>query len=168
MTFEERIEAKIFLIRDRRVMIDVDLAELYQVTPKRLREQIRRNVSRFPDDFMFELTKSEVSELLEGAANCGTLEKLRYSNTLPRAFTEYGAIMLANILNSERAISASIEVVRTFVKIKELAFSNKELFARIEKLEHGQLNHEQKFKAMIELIKQIPKPQITTKKKIGI
>ena len=105
----ENIESRIFLIRGHKVMIDADLANIYGVTTKRLNEQIKRNRDRFPEDFMFQLTKEEKDEVV---ANCDHLKKLKYSPVLPNAFTEHGAIMIATILNSPVAVQASIHVVR--------------------------------------------------------
>ena len=102
----ENIESRIFLIRGHKVMIDADLANIYGVTTKRLNEQVKRNRERFPEDFMFQLTKEEKDEVV---ANCDHLKKLKYSPVLPNAF---GAIMIATILNSPVAVQASIHVVR--------------------------------------------------------
>jgi hypothetical protein len=108
----ERIERSIFLIRGQRVMLDADLAELYDVTTKRLNEQVKRNRGRFPADFMFQLTAKEKTEVV---ANCDHLSKLKFSPVLPNAFTEHGAIMVASVLNTPRAIQTSVLVVRAFV-----------------------------------------------------
>ncbi len=104
----EVIERRILLIRGQRVMLDVDLADLYGVGFKQLSQQVRRNLDRFPDDFMFQLTKKEKEEVI---ANCNHLAKLRFSPAFPRAFTEHGTIMLANVLRSPKAAAASIQVV---------------------------------------------------------
>ena len=104
-------------------MIDADLAKLYGVATKRLNEQIRRNRDRFPNDFMFRLTAREKSEVV---ANCDHLSQLKFSTVLPYAFTEHGAIMAASVLNTRRAIDASIFVVRAFVKLREMLATHKE------------------------------------------
>jgi predicted XRE-type DNA-binding protein len=98
----ELIASKILLIRNQKVMIDSDIAELYGVTTKRLNQQVNRNVNRFPKHFMFELTEDEKSEVV---ANCNHLEKLKFSAVLPKVFTEHGIMMLANVLRNERAIT---------------------------------------------------------------
>src|SRR5512137_2989191 len=108
-----QIEERILLIRGQRVMLDADLAGLYGTTTKRLNEQVKRNRSRFPEDFMFQLTKKEKAEVV---AICDHLAKLKFSPVLPNAFTEHGAIMVASVLNSKRAIEVSVYVVRTFVR----------------------------------------------------
>ena len=103
------VESKILLIRGKKVMIDKDIAELYGVTTKRLNEQVKRNHTRFPEDFMFQLTGIEKSEVV---ANCDHLNNLKYSPNLPYAFTEYGVVMLASVLNSERAIEVNIQILK--------------------------------------------------------
>ncbi|MEM9143425.1 MAG: ORF6N domain-containing protein [Bacteroidota bacterium] len=98
---DELIASRILLVRGQKVMIDADIAQLYGVDTKRLNEQVKRNIDRFPDNFMFELTKDEKSELV---AKCDHLERLKFSHVLPKAFTEHGILMVANVLTSERAI----------------------------------------------------------------
>lgn len=114
----ERIEAKIILIRGQKVMLDRDLAELYGVPTKRLNEQVKRNIKRFPEDFMFQLTKEEKIELV---ANCDHLRPLKYSTQLPYVFTEQGVAMLSSVLNSERAILVNIQIMRTFTPLEQNA-----------------------------------------------
>ena len=108
-----RIEQHILLVRGEKVIIDADLAKFYGVPTKRLNEQVKRNKARFPEDFMFQLSSEEKSELV---ANCDHLEKLKYSRNLSYAFTEHGAIMAASVLNSKRAVEVSVYIVRAFVK----------------------------------------------------
>lgn len=127
-----RIESRILLIRGQKVMIDADLAELYGVPTKRLNEQVKRNQERFPADFMFQLTAGEKQEVV---ANCDHLAKLKFSKTLPYAFTEHGAIQAANVLASPQAIEVGVYVVRAFVHLRELVVSNKELALRLDELE---------------------------------
>ena len=126
------IEKRILLLRGRKVVLDVDLAELYGVTVKRFREQVRRNMERFPEDFMFTLTERERNEV---ATNSIHLESLRVSRVLPLAFTEYGALMAAGVLNSPVAIHMSIEIIRAFVRLRELLASNRDLAKKLEALE---------------------------------
>src|SRR5208283_8076 len=118
------IEERILFIRGEKVIIDADLAELYGVPTKRLNEQVKRNIDRFPADFMFQLTIKEKEEVV---ANCDHLERLKYSPTLPYAFTEHGAIMAASVLNSPKAVEVSVFVVRAFVKLRQLAGEHREL-----------------------------------------
>jgi len=119
-----RIEHLIQLIRNHRVILDADLARLYGVATKALNQAVKRNRKRFPPDFMFRLTEEEKNEVVTA---CDHLSRLRFSPVLPCAFTEHGAIMLANVLNSERAVKASVQVVRAFVRLREVLASNREL-----------------------------------------
>ena len=148
----ERIERSILLIRGKKVMIDADLATLFGVTTKRLKEQVRRNPGRFPPDFMFELTPEETSEAV---ANCDHLERLKFSPYMPFAFTKYGALMLANVLNSPRPIQASLQIVRTYVRLRELLSSNPELARRIDALEE---KYGRQFKVVFDAIRQLFEP----------
>jgi hypothetical protein len=136
---EETIASIIYLIRGEKVMLDVDLAELYGVETKILKQAVRRNLNRFPPDFLFELTKEEDAHLREqfGASNIGR-GGARY---LPFAFTEQGVAMLSGILNSERAISVNIAIMRTFVQMRKLMFSNAELSQRVGDLERLMNEH---------------------------
>lgn len=108
---------KILFIRDLKVMLDGDLANLFGVTTKRLNEQVKRNIKRFPEDFMIQLTGNEKAQVV---ANCDHLRKLKYSPHLPFAFTEHGVVMLASVLNSERAILINIQIVRIFNKMRRV------------------------------------------------
>ena len=126
------VENRILLIRDRRVMLDTDLADVYGVTTKRLNEQVKRNRARFPPKYMFQLTAREKDEVV---ANCDHLSKIRFSPGLPYAFTEHGAIMLASVLNSMAAIKASIAVVDAFVRVRELLSTHKDLARELKELE---------------------------------
>lgn len=127
-----KLEAKIFVFRGQRVMLDADLAELYGVKTKRLNEQVRRNPLRFPADFAFRLTAEEKAEVV---AKCDHLQRLRFSPVLPRVFSEHGALMLANVLNSPRAILVSIEVVRAFCRIRAMASAQSDLAVKLQALE---------------------------------
>jgi phage regulator Rha-like protein len=130
----ERIERAILLIRGQKVMLDADLAELYGVSTKRLNEQVKRNRNRFPSDFMFKLNSQEKAEVV---ANCDHLHKLKYSTVMPYAFTEHGTIMLASVLNSQKAIEVSIYVVRAFVKLREMLKTHKELANKLSQLRNS-------------------------------
>ena len=157
----ERIDRGILIIRGQKVMIDADLAELYGVPTKRLNEQVRRNADRFPADFMFQLTDDEKKQVV---ANCDPLQKLKYSATLPYAFTEHGAVMLAAVLNSPVAVQASIQVVRAFVRIRQLLATNTDLARRMATLEK---KYDARFKAVFDAIKQLMSTDEKPKKKIG-
>jgi len=130
----ERIERAILLIRGEKVMLDSDLAELYGVDTRRLNEQVRRNLNRFPRDFMFRLTPAEYKNLRSQIATSSSHGGRRY---LPYAFTEHGALMLANVLNSERAAQTSVQVVRAFVRLRQMLASNAELSRKLEALERN-------------------------------
>lgn len=157
----ERIEQKILWIRGQKVMIDVDLAEIYGVTPKRLREQVRRNRARFPEDFMFQLSKEEQREV---AANCGHLRRLKFSPSSAYAFTEHGAIMLASVLNSPVAIRASVQVVRAFVRLRQLLATHKDLARKLEELEK---KYDSQFKIVFDAIRELMSPPPPKTKRIG-
>ena len=128
----ERIQNSILFVRGKKVMIDRDIAELYGVETRRLNEQVKRNKGRFPEDFMFKLTKKEKDWVV---ANCDHLQILKFSRTNPYAFTEHGAVMLASILTTEIAVQASIQVVRAFVKLRKLLISNEQLSRKLIQLE---------------------------------
>lgn len=127
------IERRILVIRGHKVMIDADLASLYGVPTKALNQAVKRNAQRFPPDFMFQLTAAEKQEVV---TNCDHLAKLKFSKSLPFAFTEHGAIQAANVLASPQAIDMGVYVVRAFVHLRELVVSNKELALRLDDLEN--------------------------------
>lgn len=147
-----RIDRTILVIRGGRVMLDADLADLYGVTTKRLNEQVKRNRDRFPADFMFRLTRAEKDEVV---AFCDHLRKLKFSPTLPYAFTEHGALMLAGVLKSEIAIAMSIEVVRAFVRLREMIASHRDLSRRLVKLE---AKYDARFKEVFDAIRRLREP----------
>ncbi|MBU1045246.1 MAG: ORF6N domain-containing protein [Candidatus Omnitrophica bacterium] len=160
-----KIEQRILLMRGEKVMIDADLAEFYGVSTKRLNEQIKRNIKRFPEDFIFQLTENEKAEVV---ANCDHLLNLKYSKSLPYAFTEHGAIMAASVLNSARAIEASIFIVRAFVQLREAIASNKEIALKVAQLERKLADHDGQILALVEAIKEflVFKP-VPKKRQIG-
>lgn len=128
----EVIKDKIYEIRGVRVMLDFDLAKLYSIENKRLKEQVRRNIERFPFDFMFELTKFEWSELV---ANCDQLpDSIKHSYILPMAFSEQGVAMLSGILRSQKAIEVNISIMRAFVQMRQFLLQNREIILSIEEL----------------------------------
>jgi len=161
---EQIVENRILLIRGQKVLLAPDLAALYGVSSKRLHEQVRRNRSRFPEDFMFQLTESEWNEL---AANCGRFKNLKHSNMLPYAFTEHGAFMLANVLNSERAVEVSIFVMRAFVRLREMLGTHKELAHKLEELEKHVRDHDGHIRTLFEAIRQMMTPPPSKNRKIG-
>ena len=152
----ERIERAIFFIRGQKVMLDADLAEIYGVTTKRLNEQVRRNMGRFPPDFMFQLSEPEKTEVV---ANCDHLARLKFSPYLPFAFTEHGALMLANVLNSKRAVQASVQVIRAFVRLRKMMASHADLARKLELLEK---KYNAQFRVVFDAIRQLmvePEPR---------
>ena len=155
------IENKILLFRGHKVIVDADLAVLYGVTTKRLKEQVRRNIDRFPEDFMFKLTAAEKKQV---AANCGHLAHLKYSPFLPYAFTEYGALMAANVLNSPKAVRVSIQIVRAFMHIRRVLSSHAELARKLVQLER---KYDEQFKVVFEAIRRLVQPPERPGRRIG-
>ena len=164
----ELIASKILVIRNQKVMIDADLAELYGVQTKALNQAVKRNPARFPDDFMFQLTAAEKAEVV---TNCDHLNNLKFSKTLPFAFTEHGAIQAANVLSSPQAAEVGVYVVRAFVRLRELLASNKELGQRLDELEQRierkLTTHDQAITGLIDTLRQLMTPPETTKRPIG-
>jgi hypothetical protein len=156
-----RIERAILQIRGLRVMVDADLAMLYGVTTKVLNQAVKRNKDRFPGDFMFQLTPEEK---LEVVTNCDHLSRLRFSPVLPYVFTEHGVLMLANILNSERAVRVSVQIVRTFVRLRETLSTHSDLARKLTEMEK---KYDVQFKVVFEAIRQLMAPPIKSKRKIG-
>ena len=129
---DEIVISKIVIVREKKVMLDIDLAELYAVPTKRLNEQVKRNINRFPKDFMFQLSKVEKHELIDSHSH---LNRLKYSPKLPYAFTEHGVVMLASVLNSERAIEVNVQIVRIFTRMREMLLTHKDILLKLEQLE---------------------------------
>jgi phage regulator Rha-like protein len=159
---DEVVMNKIYIIRNQKVMLDKDLAELYGVKSIRLREQVKRNLSKFPSHFMFQLTEIEVEIMVSQNA---IPSKSHLGGTLPYVFTEHGVLMLANVLKSERAIQVSIRIIELFVKLREMLLANAELRYEIEKikkkLDNQDKNMEIVFRYLDELLekKENPKPR---------
>ena len=143
------VENMIFFVRGHKVMLDFDLASLYGVETKQLKRAVRRNSERFPDDFMFELTKDEYDSL---RCQFGTLERGAHSKYLPFAFTEQGVAMLSSVLNSRRAIQVNIAIMRTFTKLREIMATHKELKQKIEEMEK---KYDGKFQIVFAAIKEL-------------
>ena len=162
---QEAVERRILFIRGQKVMLDRELAKLYGVKTKRLNEQVHRNLSRFPEDFIFQLTKEEFENWKSqfATSNQDTMGLRRR----PYAFTEQGVAMLSSVLNSERAIHVNIAIMRAFVKLKQILSMNKELAYKLTELEHKIEKHDEDIQAIFEAIRQLmapppikPKPQI--------
>jgi len=161
---DENVMNKIIMIRGIKIMIDRDLAELYGVTTKRLNEQVKRNRKRFPDDFMFQLTQQEKNDVV---ANCDHLTNLRFSPNLPYVFTEHGAVMLASVLNSQRAIEVNIQIVRVFTRMRELLSTHKDILLQLEKIENKLTRHDDDIALIFEYLKQLLNPPQSPRRKIG-
>lgn len=159
---QEIIETKIIFIRGKKAMLDKDLAQLYGVETRALNQAVRRNIDRFPEDFMFQLTKEEAEELLR--SQFVTLKRGQHYKYLPYAFTENGVAMLSSVLNSERAIKVNIQIMRTFTKLREMLMTHKDLKEKIEAMEK---KYDYQFKIVFDALKQLLEPPMKTKKKIG-
>ncbi|MBI5675214.1 MAG: ORF6N domain-containing protein [Nitrospirae bacterium] len=157
----EIIERKIYLLRGHKVLLDSDLAELYGVEVKQLKRQVRRNIKRFPEDFMFELQKEEYESL---RSHFGTLKRGEHSKYLPYAFTEQGVAMLSSVLNSDRAIEVNIQIMRALVKLRELIATHKDLARKLSDMEK---KYDTQFKVVFDAIRQLMKPEESKKGKIG-
>ncbi|MCX7148656.1 MAG: ORF6N domain-containing protein [Rhodocyclales bacterium] len=155
---------RILQLRGQRVMLDADLAELYGVTTKRLNEQVKRNIERFPEDFMFQLNAEEKTEVV---AICDHLGQLKYSRSLPYAFTEHGALMLGNVLKSSRAVEVSLLVVRAFVQIREMLSAHKDIAAKLDQMERKLSSHDQAIAGLIDAIRQLMAPATPARRGIG-
>ncbi len=165
---ETQIVNKIHIIRKEKVMLDQDLAELYDVETSYLKRQVRRNIDRFPEDFMFELT-SEEFENLRSQNGTSSWGGTRYA---PMAFTEQGVAQLSSVLNSGRAIQVNIQIIRLFTKMRNLLLSHHELFLKIEKMEHLLTNHDQDIAVLFDYLKKLlsedkQKKSQDTRKRIG-
>ncbi|MDP2794344.1 MAG: ORF6N domain-containing protein [Sulfurisoma sp.] len=160
----ETVARRILMIRERRVMLDVDLADLYGVETRALNQAVKRNQDRFPEDFMFRLTAAEKQEVI---TKCDHLARLKYSPNLPYAFTEHGALMLGNVLKSSRAVEVSLLVVRTFVELREMLAGHKELAAKLEQLERKVGSHDQTLAGLIDAIRGLMKQPELNRRGIG-
>jgi phage regulator Rha-like protein len=159
----ELIERRIFLIRSQKVMIDSDLADLYQVTTGNLNLAVRRNLDRFPEDFMFQLSEKEFENLRLHSATSSWGGR-RY---LPYAFTEHGVAMLSSVLNSPRAVQMNILIIRAFVKLREMLATHKDLARKIEDLERQQKEHGQQLAAVYSIVKRLIDIPLKSSKPIG-
>lgn len=157
----ERIEQKIYLIRNEKVMLDSDLAALYEVETKVLNRVLKRNQERFPEDFAFQLTFQEVTAL---RCHFGTSKERGGRRYLPYVFTEQGIAMLSGVLQSGRAIAVNIAIMRTFVKLRKMIASHKELAEKLNKLER---RYDQQFKVVFDAIRELMAPPVTKKRTIG-
>jgi len=152
---DEIISNKIYFIREQKVMLDRDLAKLYNVETKQLKRQVRRNIERFPNDFMFELTKEELENWRSqfGTSNSDKMG-LRYK---PLAFTEQGVAMLSSVLSSKTAINVNIQIIRIFTKIRTMLLSHKDLLIKLKEIEDKVSSHDEQMLLIFEYIKQFEK-----------
>jgi len=161
----ERIERSIFLVHGQKVMLDRDLARLYGVETRALNQAVRRNIDRFPEDFMFRLTREEImriSQFVISSAGPGA-RTLKYSKNV-MVFTEHGVAMLSSVLNSPRAVQVNIQIMRTFAKLREIISQHKDLARRLDELEK---KYDSQFKVVFDAIRQLMKPPETKKRPIG-
>lgn len=163
---QETIEKKIYLVRGHKVMLDNDLAELYGVKTKSLNLAVKRNISRFPTDFMFQLSGQEY-ESLRFQIETLKLGRGRHRKYLPFVFTEQGVAMLSSVLNSERAIQVNIQIMRIFTKLKQIMFSSKELALKLQILERKFTDHDKKFEIVFEAIRKLIQMPKEETRKIG-
>ena len=169
----DNVESAIHLIRGQRVMLDSDLAAIYGVTTKRLNEQLKRNSSRFPEDFAFQLTIEEFTNLKSQIATSSLRSPLGTSGLhggkrkLPWVFTEHGALMLASVLNSDVAVQASVRVVRAFVKLRQMVAANAELAAKLEELERRLDSHDEAIVDLFAALRRLLESEPRKKREIG-
>ena len=159
------VETRILVLRGQKIILDRDLADLYEVPVKRLNQQVKRNAERFPADFLFQLTPEECESLRSQIATSKPGSGGR--RYLPYAFTEHGTIMAATVLNSQRAIEMSVFVVRAFVRLRELLATNRELAEKVTELDRRLRTHDGAIRQIIDAIKELTTPPATPRKQIG-
>lgn len=161
----EVIKGKIFLIRGHKVLMDSDIAGLYGVTTANLNKAVKRNAERFPDDFMFQLSATEMTNLMfqSGISSSGHGGRRKP----PYAFTEQGVAMLSSVLNSDRAVQVNIAIMRAFVQLRELAISNRVLARKLDELENKYDKHDKQFMEVFDVIRRLMEPPMKEKRKIG-
>jgi ORF6N domain len=161
---DEQVISRIYIIRGQKVMFDRDLAALYGVRPIRLREQMKRNPERFPENFMFQLSEEEVDEMVSQFA----IPSRKYPRGyLPYAFTEHGVLMPANVLRSERAIKMSIRNIEIFVKMREILFTHKDILLQLEKIEQRLNSHDEQIQLIFQYLKELLNPPQPARNPIG-
>lgn len=169
-TEDEEIISKIYFIRDKKIILDKDLAELYDVTTGNLNKAVKRNLKRFPEDFMFQLTEAEFKNLIfqSGISSWGGTRKMPYG------FTEQGVAMLSGVLNSDRAIEVNIRIIRIFTKLREMLLTHKDILLKMEKVEKNMMKQDGKMKQyekdiqiIFEALKQLLNPPQEPRKRIG-
>ncbi|MCX5750333.1 MAG: ORF6N domain-containing protein [Candidatus Saganbacteria bacterium] len=161
---EEKIGSRIYLVRGQRVMLDFALAELYVVTTGNLNKAVKRNIKRFPRDFMFQITKEEYESL---RFQFGILKRGQHSKFLPYAFTQEGVAMLSGVLNSDRAIAVNIQIMRVFSGLRQILATHKELAAKLDLLESKVAGNSNQIRQIFGAIRQLMNPPVKKQKKIG-
>lgn len=163
----ERIQSHIVVLRGQRVLLDSDLAELYGVPTRQLKQAVKRNQAKFPEDFAFELTFAEGDELRRSRSQTVTLNPGRGGNLkyAPLAFTEHGAIQAANVLRSDTAVQMSVEVVRAFVRLRQLVVNHKAISAKLAELDARVGEHDEQLAAIIEAVRQLTEPVLPEKRR---
>ena len=160
----EIIENKIYLIRGVKVMLDKDLAKLYQVETRILNQAVKRNLDRFPSDFMFQLNNKEINAILHSRSQFVTLKRGQNIKYLPYVFTEQGVAMLSAVLKSKRAVDMSIAIVRAFIRLREMLATHKKLLAEFEKFKKIQKSHGQHIINILNVISQLINPPVNKNK----
>lgn len=163
----QEISSSIYEVRGHKVMLDSDLARLYEVETKVLNQAVKRNVKRFPDDFMFQLTQNEWDTLRSQIVTLENDGRGKYPKYLPFAFTEQGVAMLSSVLRSKRAIEVNIKIMRIFVSMRKLIATNQEILEKIEKLESENANQNAQISIIYETIKELIEPTYKNRKRIG-
>ena len=163
----QRIERSILLIRGHKILLDRDLATLYGVTTGNLNKAVRRNLERFPADFMFQLTTAETEDWVRSRFQFGTLKQGSNIKYAPYAFTQEGVAMLSSVLSSPRAVQVNIGIMRAFVRLRETLSLHKELAHKLANLERKIVNHDESIQTLFESIRQLMTPPETPKKEMG-
>ncbi|MCX6180705.1 MAG: ORF6N domain-containing protein [Bacteroidetes bacterium] len=162
-TPDEMLINKIYFIRGQKVMLDRDLAELYGVETRRLNEQVRRNIDRFPEDFMFQLTPEELENLMShfATSSWGGIRKM------PLVFTEHGVLMLSSVLNSQRAIQVNIQIMRVYTKLREAILTNKDILLKLEQLEKQSSKQSKEIQYIFDVLKKLIEQPVQPRTMIG-
>lgn len=162
---DEIVLSKIFYLREHKVMLDKDLAELYGVQPIRLRQQVKRNMERFPAHFMFQLDDNEIDGMV--SQNVIPTTKQQMGGHLPYAFTEHGVLMLANVLRSKKAVQVSLRIIEIFVKMREMLSTHKDVLLKLEQLEKKVTGHDADVRVIFQCLKQLPDPPREPRPRVG-
>lgn len=161
------LESAILTVRGERVIFAADLAQIYGVQTRVLNQAVKRNMEKFPDDFMFRLTRREAEEIARSRSQSVILKRGQNVKYLPYAFTEHGAIMAANVLNSPRAVQMSVFVVRAFVRLRQMIATHKEITAKLAELERKVTSHDTQIKTLFEALRQLMAQPVPNRRRIG-